>query len=85
MGKLMNRIPELLAQKDIRDKKRYFQRDMARGTGLSDNAISRLMHYQTLDNVPFHTILAVADWLEVDNPRELVEVSDTDISNTDES
>jgi transcriptional regulator with XRE-family HTH domain len=85
MGKLVNRIPELLARKDIRDKKRYSQRDMARGTGLSDNAISRLMRYKTLDNIPLHAILALADWLGIDNPRELVEVSDTDISNSNET
>jgi transcriptional regulator with XRE-family HTH domain len=85
MGHLINRIPQVVAQKDIRDKKRYSQRDIARGTGLSDNAISRIMRYKTLDNVPFHTILAVADWLGVTDVRELVEVSDDDILNSDET
>lgn len=76
MGKLGNRIPELLARKEIRNNTRYSQRDMARGTGLSDNAISRVMRYETLDNVPLGTILLIADWLEVDNPRDLVQQVD---------
>jgi transcriptional regulator with XRE-family HTH domain len=72
MGKLLNRIPELMARKDIRDNKRYSQRDMARGTGLSDNAISRLMNYKTLDHASFSHMLAIADWLGVQDLRELV-------------
>ena len=73
MGKLKNRIPELLARKEIRDNTRYSQRDMARGTDLSDNAISRIMRYDTLDNVSFGSLIAIADWLGVDNPRDLVQ------------
>jgi transcriptional regulator with XRE-family HTH domain len=65
MGRLINRIPELFQRKGIRDKKRYLQKDMALGCGLSGNAISRLMRYETLDNVPFSHIVAVAKWLEV--------------------
>jgi transcriptional regulator with XRE-family HTH domain len=65
MGTHRNRIPELLQLKGIRDKKRYLQKDLAQGSGLSENAISRLMRYEALDNVPFSHILAVAKWLEV--------------------
>lgn len=61
----MNRIPELLQEKGLRDKKWYRQKDMARGAGLSENAISRLMRYETLDNVPYSHILAVSKWLGV--------------------
>ena len=43
MGKLKNRIPELLQLKGIRDRKRYLQKDLAEGSGLADSAISRLM------------------------------------------
>jgi transcriptional regulator with XRE-family HTH domain len=76
MAKLLNRIPELMARKDIRDNKRYSQRDMARGTGLSDNAISRLMRYETLNNASFAHMLAIADWLGIQDLRELVKVVD---------
>jgi transcriptional regulator with XRE-family HTH domain len=72
MGKLLNRIPELIARKDIRDNKRYSQRDMARGTGLSDTAVSRIMNYKTLDNASFSHMLVIADWLGVQDLRELV-------------
>jgi transcriptional regulator with XRE-family HTH domain len=72
MGKLLNRIPEMMARKDIRDNKRYSQRDMARGTGLSDTAVSRIMNYKTLDNASFSHMLAIADWLGIQDLRELV-------------
>jgi transcriptional regulator with XRE-family HTH domain len=65
MGRWKNRIPELLQLKGIRDKKRYLQKDLAEGSGLVDSAVSRLMRYETLDNVPFSHIVAVAKWLEV--------------------
>jgi transcriptional regulator with XRE-family HTH domain len=65
MGKLKNRIPELLQVKGIRDKKRYTQKEMAIGAGLYEGAVSRIMRYETLDNVPFSHVLAVARWLGV--------------------
>jgi transcriptional regulator with XRE-family HTH domain len=55
----------MLQKKGLRDNKRYTQRDMASGIGLSDNAISRLMRYETLDNVPLGHVLMIAKWLEV--------------------
>ena len=76
MPKLLNRIPELLQKKGLRDNKRYLQRDMARGSGLSDNAISRLMRYETLENIPFGHMLAVGNWLGVEDLRELVKQVD---------
>jgi hypothetical protein len=65
VGKLKNRIPELLQIKGLWDKTRYLQKDLAEGSGLGDSAISRLMRYKTLDNVPFSHVVAVAKWLEV--------------------
>lgn len=80
MGKLMNRIPELLKEKSFRDKKWYLQKDMALGCGLSGNAISRLMRYKTLDNVPLSHVRAVAKWLEVHIEELIEEVDDDDVS-----
>jgi transcriptional regulator with XRE-family HTH domain len=79
MSKLVNRIPELLARKELRDNKRYSQRDMARGTKLSDNAISRVLRYETLDSVSFGILIAIADWLGVENPRDLAKPRDEEI------
>jgi transcriptional regulator with XRE-family HTH domain len=73
MGQLVNRIPELIQLKGIRDKKRYTQRDMARGTGLLEAAVSRIMRYETLDNVPFGHLVAIGNWLGVEDLRDLYE------------
>jgi transcriptional regulator with XRE-family HTH domain len=65
MGKHINKIPELLIAKEMRDKKRYTQRDLADGTGLTDAAISRFMRYDTLDNIAYSSAFAIAEWLGV--------------------
>ena len=76
MRKLANRIPEFLARKELRDNKRYSQHDMAVATNLSDNAISRILRYETLDKISFGSIVAIADWLGVENPRDLARPRD---------
>jgi transcriptional regulator with XRE-family HTH domain len=73
MSKLVNRIPEYFARKELRDNRRYSQRDMALGAKLTDNAISRILRYETLDNISFGSIVAIADWLGVENPRDLAQ------------
>ena len=65
MGKLKNRVPELLALKEVCDKTRYTQREMASGTGLTDISISRFMRAETLDNITYASALALAQWLGV--------------------
>ena len=84
MGKFINRIPEMMARKDIRDNKRYTQRDMARGTGLTDTAISRIMKHKTLDHASFGHMLLIADWLGVQDLRELVKRVEDDEEIADE-
>jgi transcriptional regulator with XRE-family HTH domain len=76
MVKLLNKIPELIQRKGIQDAKRYTQRDMARGSGLSDAAVSRIMRYETLDNVPYGHLFAIGNWLGVEDLRDLVKVVD---------
>jgi transcriptional regulator with XRE-family HTH domain len=75
LGKLKNKIPALLIHKEMRHMQRYSQRDMAEGTDLTDSAISRILRYKTLDNVPIGNILKIAEWLEVE-PWDLFEISD---------
>jgi transcriptional regulator with XRE-family HTH domain len=65
MRKLKNRIPELLIEKERRDKRRYSQRDMAKGTNLTDAAISRFMRYETIDSIAYGSALVIAEWLGV--------------------
>jgi transcriptional regulator with XRE-family HTH domain len=79
MSKLKNKIPELIQRKGIQDGRRYTQRDMAQGTGLSDGAISRIMRYETLDNVPYGHLFAIGNWLGVEDLRDLVKVVDEDV------
>jgi hypothetical protein len=74
MRKLKNRIPELIQRKGIQDGKRYLQQDMARGTGLLESAISRIMRYETLENVPYGHLFAIGNWLGVEDLRDLVKV-----------
>jgi transcriptional regulator with XRE-family HTH domain len=78
MGRLMNNIPILLTQKELRDRKRYSQKDMAAGTGLTESGISRILKYKTLDKVPFESIVKMAKWLEV-TPLDLVEESAVEV------
>jgi transcriptional regulator with XRE-family HTH domain len=85
MGKFINKIPELLIRKEYLEKKRYSQRDMAQGTDLTDAAISRILRYKTLDKVPFETIIKISRWLNIDNPLDLIEESETEIDDSREN
>ena len=76
MRKLKNRIPELLIEKERRDKKRYSQRDMAKGTNLTDAAISRFMRYATLDSIAYGSALVMAKWLGVSMEELTEEISE---------
>jgi transcriptional regulator with XRE-family HTH domain len=71
MGRLINRIPELIQRKGIRDNKRYSQRDLAEATNLTDAGISRIMNNKTLDNISLASAYVIAKWLEV-HVEELV-------------
>jgi transcriptional regulator with XRE-family HTH domain len=85
VGRFVNKIPELLIRKEYMDKKRYSQRDMAQGTDLTDAAISRILRYKTLDKVPFETIIKISKWLDIDNPLDLIEESETDIDDASDN
>ena len=78
MGRLKNKIPAQLIYKEVRHMQRYSQKEMAQGSGLAESAISRVLRYKTLDNVPLGSIIKIAEWLEV-SPLELFEVSDEEI------
>ena len=83
MGKLVNNIPILLLEKDLRERRRHSQKEMSDGTGLTDSAISRLLRYKTLDKVPLESIVKIAKWLEV-SPLDLFEESETEIDDSNQ-
>ena len=71
MGRLKNRIPELIQRKRLRDNKRYSQKDLVEGTKLTSGAVSRIVNNYTLDNVAFLSAFKIAQWLGV-HMEELV-------------
>jgi transcriptional regulator with XRE-family HTH domain len=77
MVKYMNRIPELMQRKGLRDNKRYSQKDMVEGTGLTSGAVSRIVNNRTLDHVPLSSAVPIARWLGV-HVEELVKEVDDD-------
>jgi transcriptional regulator with XRE-family HTH domain len=81
MGKLINNIPILLLEKDLRERKRHSQKEMSDGTGLTDSAISRILRYKTLDKVPLESIVKIAKWLGV-SPLDLFEESEIEVADT---
>ena len=60
-----NRILELLSRKELRDKKRYTQLDIAAGTGLTGAAISRILRQENIDNLTYLSAKSLAQWLGV--------------------
>lgn len=76
MVKLMNRIPELMQRKGLRDNKRYSQKDMAEGTNLTAPAVSRIVNNRTLDHVEFASAYKIAKWLGVSMEELIKEVDD---------
>ena len=60
-----NRILELLSLKELRDKTRYTQLDIAAGTGLTGAAISRIMRQENINNLTYMSAKALAQWLGV--------------------
>lgn len=65
MEEIMSNIPKLIAEKEIRDNKRYKQIDIANETNLSQSMISRLIKGNVkLENVTLGVAIPLAEWLE---------------------
>jgi transcriptional regulator with XRE-family HTH domain len=58
-----SRIQYQLAAKEMRDGKRYKQVEIARGSGLSQPMVSRLISSPSLENFTVGSIVLMADWL----------------------
>lgn len=61
----MSNIPKLIAEKEIRDNRRYKQIDIVNATNLSQSMISRLIRGDVnLENVTLGVAIPFAQWLE---------------------
>jgi transcriptional regulator with XRE-family HTH domain len=78
MGKLKNKIPSMLAIKEFTDNKRYTQRDLARGTNITESLMSRAMRSNTIDHLSLYDANAIANWLGC-SIYDLFELSDEEI------
>lgn len=61
--KLMSRLPELLAAKEIRDKRRYSQKEIADAAGLSESMVSRFMKGDGVEGTAVGRVKRLANWL----------------------
>jgi transcriptional regulator with XRE-family HTH domain len=63
MKEIRSNVAYQLAAKEMRDGKRYKQIDIAKGTGLSQSMISRMIASPTLENFTLGSCKLMADWL----------------------
>jgi transcriptional regulator with XRE-family HTH domain len=65
MVKYVNQIPVLVSEKEVRDKRRYKQKEIAIASGLSEAIVSRLMREPEIGGITYTTANMIADWLGV--------------------
>ena len=65
MAKYVNRIPVLVSAKEVRDGKRYKQKEIAIASGLSEPIVSRLMRETEIGGITYSTARMIAQWLGV--------------------
>jgi transcriptional regulator with XRE-family HTH domain len=65
MGKYINQIPVLVSEKEVRDKRRYKQKEIAIASGLSESMVSRLMREPEIGGITYDTARTIAEWLGV--------------------
>jgi transcriptional regulator with XRE-family HTH domain len=65
MGKYVNRIPVLVSEKEVRDGRRYKQKEIAIVSGLSESMVSRLMREPEIGGITYDTARTIAEWLGV--------------------
>ena len=65
LDKQLSKIPMLLSQKELRDGRRYKQKAIAEGTGLSESVVSRVFNEKDITNLTYGSAKALAKWLGV--------------------
>jgi len=78
MIKQKNNIPMLLSQKELRDGRRYRQKDIAMGTGLSEGMVSRFMRDRDISHMTYGSAKAIARWLDVTTDELGTELPDNE-------
>ena len=63
MKEVKSKVQYQLAAKEMRDGKRYKQVEIARGTGLSQSMVSRLISSPSLENFTIGSVVLMANWL----------------------
>jgi transcriptional regulator with XRE-family HTH domain len=63
--KYVNQIPLLVSEKEVRDKRRYKQKEIAIASGLSEAIVSRLMRETEISGITYTTARMIAEWLGV--------------------
>ena len=76
MVKQKNNIPMLLSLKELRDGRRYRQKAIAIGTGLSEGMISRLLRDEDISHMAYGSAKAIAKWLNVSTDELGTEIPD---------
>jgi transcriptional regulator with XRE-family HTH domain len=65
LDKQINKIPRLITLKELRDERRYKQKDIADATGMSESVISRVINDNDIANLSYGSAKALAKWLGV--------------------
>ncbi len=73
--KLMSRLASLISAKEVRDNKRYSQKEIADQTGLTESTLSRMVNGARMDTVALGKAVKLARWLGV-KVVELYEVKE---------
>jgi len=68
---VMTNFPLLVTQKEVRDKRRYSQREIAVALGVSEPTVSRWMNGKRIENTSIKIVMKLCNWLDCDL-RDLV-------------
>jgi DNA-binding Xre family transcriptional regulator len=73
MAKVLSRFASLVAQKEIRDNKRYKQHEIALELKVSPSTVSRWLKGDNMQRITLETAAEICEWLECDLP-DLIQI-----------
>lgn len=71
---MRSRLREIVLQKELDNGKRILQIDIANETGLTETTISKWMDVKPLKRIEVETMMTLARWAGLDDPREMLAV-----------